>query len=215
MLVQETTVQMVKTAVLHMDAKCQMRDEVSWQMVQEYAEDMEAGDVFPPLIVFHKAADRWYVADGFHRLRAALKLGLKEIKCEVRHGGLRDAILYAVGANAKQGMRRSNADKHKAVLSMLSDREWKQWNDAELGRRCNVSSKLVQVIREKLIEDGSNQPDFVLRRNGSGNIVYRPRVHETRAKADDSVVLSDGEVVPTKTKSVKCPHCGTYIRVSL
>ena len=41
--------------------------------------------------------------------------------CEVRTGSLRDAILHAVGANATHGLRRSNADKRRAVAILLED----------------------------------------------------------------------------------------------
>ena len=44
-------------------------------IIQEYAEAMIAGDVFPPVAVFHDGADYW-LADGFHRVNAALLGGL-------------------------------------------------------------------------------------------------------------------------------------------
>ncbi|MGT2479599.1 hypothetical protein ACU4GR_13540 [Methylobacterium oryzae CBMB20] len=49
-----------------------------------------------------------------HRRHAAgLHAGLGELPCEVRQGGLRDAILHSAGANAAHGLRRTNADKRR------------------------------------------------------------------------------------------------------
>ena len=36
-------------------------------------------------------------------------------------GGLRDAILFSVGANAAHGLRRTNADKRRTVLLLWED----------------------------------------------------------------------------------------------
>ena len=52
------------------DGGAQMRVEMSESIIEEYAEAMLAGDVFPPIIVFSDGTDHW-LADGFHRARAA------------------------------------------------------------------------------------------------------------------------------------------------
>jgi hypothetical protein len=38
-------------------------------------------------------------------------------------------VLYTVGANATHGLRRSNADKRRAVSMLLDDPEWAQWSN--------------------------------------------------------------------------------------
>jgi ParB-like chromosome segregation protein Spo0J len=72
------------------------------------------GDEFPPLAVFQEG-DTYILADGFTRHTAAKRAGRTSINCEVRAGGLRDAMLFAAGANATHGRPRSTADKHCAV----------------------------------------------------------------------------------------------------
>ncbi|MDR9404902.1 MAG: hypothetical protein RI580_15855 [Halothece sp. Uz-M2-17] len=70
----------------------------------------------------------------------------------------RDAILHSVGANATHGLRRSNQDKRKAVVTLLQDNEWSQWSDAfgsvfdlrAIARQCQVSTPLVGKIRQEL-----------------------------------------------------------------
>jgi hypothetical protein len=81
-----------------------------------------AGAVFLPIVVFSDGAEYW-LADGFHKIIAAEELGLIEISTDVREGGQRDAILYAVGANAAHGLKRTNQDKRNAVMVLLKDAE--------------------------------------------------------------------------------------------
>lgn len=138
----------VKLNTLVLDKHVQMRASISTLAVQDYADCMEAGDEFPPVIVYGRVGMKHWVADGFHRVLAARKLGRKTILVEIRDGGKREAMLYAMRANAAHGVRRTNADKHRAVEACLSDREWVQWTDSEIARRCGVSSPLVARLRE-------------------------------------------------------------------
>lgn len=100
----------------------QTRAQISMDAVREYAtEERERGAVFPPLTVFHDGAVYW-LADGFHRLGAARQNGKKKVACEVREGVFADALRHALTANAVHGMRRTNMDKHKAVMTAYENR---------------------------------------------------------------------------------------------
>ena len=125
--------------------------------IAEYAEHMRAGDTFPPVVVFHDGTDHW-LADGFHRVAACRAAGLASVAADVRQGTRRDAVLYSAGANATHGLRRSNADKRRAVLTLLGDPEWSQWSDREIARRCAVSNRFVGVVRAELAVNGSQSP---------------------------------------------------------
>jgi hypothetical protein len=92
----------------------------------------------------------YWLADGFHRFEAAQKAGRAFIKAEIREGGKREAILFAVGANASHGLRRRNIDKRNSVLKLLKDEEWSQWSDREIAKQCKVDHKTVARIRREL-----------------------------------------------------------------
>ncbi len=77
---------------------------------------------------------------------------LNEIAVEVRQGTQRDAVLYSCGANATHGLRRTNADKRRAVLRLLEDSEWSQWSDREIARQCGVSNRFVSNLRKSICE---------------------------------------------------------------
>jgi hypothetical protein len=107
--------------------------------------------VLPPPTVFFDGEDGevYWLADGFHRVQAYMVLEHTEIVCDVRKGGKRDATLFSLGANATHGLRRTNEDKRRAVLTMLNDPEWRTWSDSEIARHCNVSDKTVAARRPK------------------------------------------------------------------
>lgn len=92
----------------------QIRCAIDKAVVAEYAEAMNDGAKFPPILVFSEK-DKLYLADGYHRVSAAKELGLEEIDAEVRDGGFNEALKYALHANADHGLRRTNADKWHAL----------------------------------------------------------------------------------------------------
>ena len=94
--------------------------------------------------------------DGFHRFHAIKKAGKEEITVEVHIGTQRDAILYSVGANAMHGLRRTNADKRKAVLTLLKDEEWSQWSDHEIARQSGVNKSTVSRARESILAQSAS-----------------------------------------------------------
>jgi hypothetical protein len=110
----------------------------------------------PPIVVFHDGVDYW-LADGFHRHAAHLKAGAADIAADVRKGTKRDAILHSVGANQAHGLRRTNEDKRRAVLTLLNDEEWAKWSDREIARRCAVDHTTVIRHRASLVESTSER----------------------------------------------------------
>lgn len=140
---------MLELAAIRTDGGTQTRAAVNPETVSDYAEAMEAGDQFPPLTVFHDGAAYW-LADGFHRYHAALKLQAPQVEADVKQGARRDAVLYSVGANATHGLRRTNEDKRRAVMVLLEDEEWCEWSDREIARRAGVSAPTVGALRKEV-----------------------------------------------------------------
>ncbi len=120
---------------------------VNTRIVAEYADAMKAGAKFPPVVVFRDTAGKHWLADGFHRVRAHELAGDAEVRAEVSEGDRRLALLYAAGANAKHGARRTNKDKRRAVLALLADPEWAGKGDAWIAERCAVSDRFVAKLR--------------------------------------------------------------------
>ncbi|MEZ4730182.1 MAG: hypothetical protein R3E79_23890 [Caldilineaceae bacterium] len=132
----------------------QMRAELNQDTIADYADTMRRADSyapFPPITVFYDGESYW-LADGFHRHAAAFQAFGPDclIPIDLHSGVRRDAILHAAGANAKHGLQRKNADKQRAVDTILQDEEWSQWSDNEIARRCAVSVPFVSKRRSLL-----------------------------------------------------------------
>lgn len=144
---------------LRLDGGTQVRAQIDAGTAEDYAAALLAGQLLPPVTVVYDGAAYW-LADGFHRVAAAQLAGFSDITASVRHGTRRDAVLFACGANASHGLRRTNADKRRAVETLLRDPEWCQWSDREIARRCGVSQPLVTNLRTgALTDNGYQSPD--------------------------------------------------------
>jgi ParB-like chromosome segregation protein Spo0J len=142
----------LKLTEVKLDSGLQARAALSESTVQEYTEVIREGGVMPAVTVFHDGTE-YHLADGWHRYFAHKSAGFPEIEADIKEGTRRDAILYAVSANDKHGLRRSNADKRKAVLVLLEDFEWSEWNDVKIATQCGVSSMFVGKLRKEINGD--------------------------------------------------------------
>jgi ParB-like nuclease domain len=131
------------------DGGAQMRVDMHPETIADYAADMLDGAVFPPVVVYHDGEVYW-LGDGFHRVEAARKIDRQEIEAEIRGGTARDAILHGIGANATHGLRRTQADKRRAVEKLLIDPEWAAWSDRKIAHLAKVDHKTVGKIRREL-----------------------------------------------------------------
>ena len=149
----------LKISEIKFDKKTQSRVEMNNEVITEYAAAIQDGAEFPPITVFFDGSS-WWLADGYHRFHAHKQAGKEYIKAIVNQGTQRDAILYSVGANASHGLRRTNADKRKAVMTLLEDEEWAGWSDNAIARQCSVSPDTVGRIRKELtIRSDSDKPE--------------------------------------------------------
>jgi uncharacterized ParB-like nuclease family protein len=169
------------------DSVVQAREGLDEATIEAYADAMRDAADFPPVQVFHDGYDD-LLADGFHRQKAAERAGIETIRAHVSPGGLRDAIFFAAGANATHGLRRTNADKRKAVGKLLDDPEWTQWSDRRIAEQCGVSDRFVNQVRaERSANRSQTQSTRKAKRRGktyqidTSNIGAKPAA-ETRTQ---------------------------------
>jgi hypothetical protein len=146
-----TEKQTLKLDQIRIDGGTQPRVAIDEQVVADYAEQYSNGVDLKPVVVFFDGATYW-LADGFHRYWANRKIESDYIFAFVHQGTQREAILYSVGANATHGLRRTNADKRKAVLTLLEDDEWRKWSDSDIARQCCVNQSTVTRHRTSLMQ---------------------------------------------------------------
>ena len=166
---------------IRIDGGTQSRAKINADVVQEYAAAVLADVQFPPIVVFFDGKEYW-LADGFHRWQAFDRAKRDTIPAEVRQGTQRDAVLFSVGANSSHGLRRTNDDKRRAVLTLLDDPEWAKWSDREIARRCAVDGKTVAGLRPKLSAELPQIERTVSRKGGTfqqntANIGAQPKAN--------------------------------------
>jgi hypothetical protein len=199
----------ISLAVIRTDGGAQMRTaEIDPAVVTDYVSAMEGGTVFPPIVVFHSDDnDDCWLADGFHRVEAARRLGRQTITAEVRLGTHRDAILHAVGANASHGLRRTDADKRRSIETLLRDPAWAKWSDREIGKACAVDHKTVGKVRRALTGDVSTDRT-VTYRDRHGNVSeMKIDVTPTGATMTDRILAK----VPTEALIAECRGRGVVV----
>ena len=138
----------ILTDSIRIDGETQSRVQIDQDAVQEYADAMAGGTAFPPVTVFFDGTDYW-CADGFHRVLAALRAGVKHLAAEVKRGGRAEAAWAACGANLTHGIRRTNADKRKAVTLAL--RMHPEMSDSALAAHCGVRHPYVAEVRRQVV----------------------------------------------------------------
>ena len=150
---QPMSIKTIAIEHLRVDPIIQQRVELNEDVVTDYAEAMCENAAFPPVMVFDDGDTCW-VADGFHRVEAAKRAQAEKLPVAIRPGSRREAILWACGANAQHGLRRTSADKRKAVTTLLTDTEWGQWSDKQVAAAAGVSREYVVRMRKQLQETG-------------------------------------------------------------
>lgn len=142
----------------------QTRVATSDDAIESYADEMVRGAVFPPITVFYDGSQYW-LADGFHRLLAVKRNGGESIEAEVQAGSRTDALRFALGANATNGLYRTNADKRNVADIAL--REWPDLSNAFIAEVCKISDELVRNVRKELTQRGEiEKVDKVTGRDG-------------------------------------------------
>jgi len=208
---------------LKINGGTQPRQAISDETVLEYAEALRDGAVFPPVVVVRDGANLWLV-DGFHRFHAHRSCGRETIAANVREGTLRDAVLHSLSANVEHGLRRTNADKRKAVLTMLTnklvatDDRGNPWSNREVARRCSVSLDLVNRVRDSLNESLSEPlqterayttkhgTKAVMKTQNIGNRTAVSTARTRGCLAPTAMTPVRGHSTPSKKTAIELPH---------
>lgn len=158
----------IEISFIRTDGETQMRAKLNEETVADYVEKMQNGARFPPVELYYDGSHYW-VGDGFHRIAAWKRASpWQRIAANVRSGSRRKAILHAVGANDDHGLPRTNADKRRAVETLLMDAEWAAWSDRAIAEACRVTHPLVAKVRKELSGNGFQMPtERVVQRNGT------------------------------------------------
>lgn len=158
-------VQTIEINSIIVRGEIQQREQLNEECIKEYVETIADGADFPPVDVYNDG-ENLFLADGFHRLEAYQQAGIDTVEVNLFKGAERDAVLHAVGANATHGLRRTNADKRKAVTTLLKDEEWGRLSDGQIAEICRVSQPFVSKVSSELTQNGFERSSQRLGKDG-------------------------------------------------
>lgn len=139
---QELLIESIQT-----DPDVQSRVALNEEYVNELCEEILAGRRLPPCEVFSDGEELW-MADGFHRLHAYVKAGMRTLKANVHKGGRNDAAWASCASNQNHGLRRTNADKRRAVEISLRLRP--EGSDQMIADHAGVCRLYVNQVRRQV-----------------------------------------------------------------
>lgn len=140
-------IQLVDLKKIRIDGGTQPREAIDETVVSDYFEAYEGGVELPPALCFFDGSEYW-LADGFHRYHARRKGNYDNLETEVRPGTKTDAQWAASAANKTHGLKRTNADKRRAVEMALSAHP--RDSDRAIAEHVGVSNTFVGELRAEL-----------------------------------------------------------------
>ena len=196
---------MIELAKINTVSGTQARTKLDQSVIAEYAAAYKSGVKMPPVTLFFDGST-YFLADGFHRVSGARDAGVKKIHEEVIPGTLREAILYSLKANETHGLRRTNADKRKAVETLLADPEWATWSVRDIAAAASVSPSYAAEIKNLTVHVDSEKATEYTTKHGTtatmktANIGKKPEVEKAENKepeykpADDELAEAQNTV---------------------
>ncbi len=158
-------------ASIRVDGGTQPRAVLDFDAIEDYAEAMTGGVKFPPVTVFYDG-DSYWLADGFHRVKAAYAAGFDSVLCDVHQGTIEEAQWYSFSANRGNGLRRTTQDKQRAVKAALVHGRGTTLSDTQLARHIGVDQKTVTNWRRQL-EASQEIPKMATRAVTRGGKTYQ------------------------------------------
>ena len=163
--------------LIRIDAGTQFRAAINQDRVTDYAELFDNSKEWPfdsACEVFFDGVE-YYLVDGFHRYHAAVRVKRSSLSCIVHSGTVRDAIKFALSANARHGLHRSNEDKRKAVAFVLDDQEWRHLSSRAIADICGVGSRFVDSCRKDSVAHGAQDSDKRIGKDGRSFNATKPK----------------------------------------
>lgn len=168
--------------------------------VDEMCAALLAGNDLPNVVAY-KTDDGVILSEGFHRAEAYKRANKAYIPCDLRTGTRTDAILNAMASNQSHGLKRTNADKRRAVeetLKVAAD-----WSDRKIADHLGVSHTFVSEARPQLATVASStspevctEPQDPAKRTGKDG-KQRPATQPKKAEAKPTQAITPTPAVST------------------
>ncbi len=141
----------IRLSDIELNPARQPREKMNADYVQDLCDSIRNGTQLPPIVVFGlKKSAPFFLGDGWHRHEANRKIDFKEIDADIREGNASDAFKFSLGCNVEHGLRRTNADKRRAIILALESPETCEMSHRAIAELCAVSDKTVTTICDQV-----------------------------------------------------------------
>lgn len=143
-------------AKIKVESWLQPRDALDPEAIADYTrvfktcKDKESP--FPPWRVY-LIDGKHYLTRGFHRVVAAKAANRTTHSCEVFKGTRQEALIDAASSNADNGVRRTNKDKRRAVLMLLTSSDAPEWSNRFIAKMTHTTHELVNRVAKELADE--------------------------------------------------------------
>jgi uncharacterized ParB-like nuclease family protein len=166
------------------DPDVQPRVKTDPDVVRDYAELLKAKVKLPPVHVFFDG-DKYWLAEGFHRVPAHKQAGRKQIEAIVHQGSKSNAQWHALQSNKTHGLRRTNDDKKRAVMLALQHPNGANSSDHKIADVVGVSVTTVGKYRKEA--DATIQIGQITKRLGRNDrMIDTAKIGKNKKNAEPS-----------------------------
>jgi len=152
---EKSKIVMLPIDAMNLTCETQIRSLTNEAAVLRYAALMnteEGRARFPPIIVYRDGNGEYWIADGHHRVMAAMQCQLTEIQAEVREGTKADALWAAAEINSKNGLPLEGDDIRQAILMLID--AWPNRSLRSIADAVGCSKSYVGLVKTQATLNG-------------------------------------------------------------
>jgi len=215
---------MLPIGAMNPAGETQIRSTTNESAVLRYAAlmDTEEGPAkFPPILVYRDENGAHWIADGHHRVLAAMRCQLTEIRAEIREGSKADALWAAAEINSKNGLPLEGDDIRQTIVMLIE--AWPNKSLRSIADAVGCSKSYVGLIKTQMSLDGqlADNPDLLSGKTiGKDGKLY-PAIRLKKPKDNANSNTGDGVFSislsrdSTPTSSVSEPASGSLELIHL
>lgn len=187
---------------IHINRETQIRAAVSEETVQKYYDrmlDERCRKTFPPILLYQDDEGNYWLADGHHRVLAAIRRKFRSIFAVVRRGTKADAVWEAAKSNGRHGLPLCRADIRRTVemiAELLPDRSNRMIADA-----IGCCEKTIRKYRPSNPNAENSKPEKRMGKNGKFySVKKKEQKGHSCTKLDDT--MQDSQTEPNSPESM-------------
>lgn len=192
--------------LLRKDGGTQPREKLDRKHIDDLVRDWKRGAKFEPALAYYDGQDYWLI-DGYHRNAALEELDESKILISVRCGTLSDATWHSYSVNQHKALKRSNADKQRAIIGALKHPYGASRSNVQIAEHCGVDEGTVRAWRKKLENSGEIEP------NHERTVTRRGKTYSQKATHIGSSKHNHQEQQQFKVICSDLPYYGQVVEV--